>query len=54
MNLSLFYCAIFSILICDVVAQNLDAVTQEEIFGTGQSANDNPVRNCIMYQKWVR
>ena len=37
----------FAIVNC-ITAQILDPVTQEEIFGSGQSSKDNPVRNILL------
>ena len=43
-NYNYYLVTYFAIVNC-ITAQILDPVTQEEIFGSGQSAKDNPVSN---------
>ena len=43
-NYNYYLVTYFAIVNC-ITAQILDPVTQEEIFGSGQSSKNNPVRN---------
>ena len=51
-NYNYYLVTYFAIVNC-ITAQILDPVTQEEIFGSGQSSQNNPVRNWYFVTKIV-